>query len=82
MVYRELLMLAGSEGLSKDLILHPSILLLLQNLCVLRYVGAEKKAEWGRHWIEKGFNGEVQLEVKGWVESCALGRGPDFSGDN
>lgn len=27
----------------------------LQNLNVLQYVGDEKKAEWGRHWITKGF---------------------------
>jgi maleylacetoacetate isomerase len=29
----------------------------IQNLKVLQYVGAEKKAEWGKHWIEQGFNG-------------------------
>lgn len=28
-----------------------------QNLKVLKYVGDEKKAEWGKHWIEQGFNG-------------------------
>lgn len=31
---------------------------LLQNLSVLKYVGSDKKAEWGRYWIEQGFNGE------------------------
>ena len=34
------------------------ILCLLQNLSVLKYVGTDKKAEWGRYWIEQGFNGE------------------------
>ena len=29
----------------------------IQNLRVLQYIGAEKKAEWGKHWIETGFNG-------------------------
>lgn len=29
----------------------------IQNLRVLKYVGAEKKAEWGKHWIETGFSG-------------------------
>lgn len=24
---------------------------------MLKYVGDEKKAEWGKHWIEQGFNG-------------------------
>ena len=28
----------------------------IQNLRVLQYVG-EKKAEWGKHWIETGFKG-------------------------
>ena len=27
-----------------------------QNLRVLKYVGEEKKAAWGKHWIELGFN--------------------------
>ena len=27
-----------------------------QNLRVLRYVGA-RKVEWGKHWIEEGFQG-------------------------
>lgn len=30
----------------------------MQNLSVVKYVGPEKKAEWGKHWIEQGFNGE------------------------
>ena len=30
---------------------------------VLKYVGDEKKAEWGKHWIEKGFNGMFTLAV-------------------
>ena len=25
---------------------------------MLKYVGDDKKASWGRHWIEHGFNGE------------------------
>ena len=29
----------------------------MQNLKVLKYVGDEKKAEWGKYWIELGFNG-------------------------
>ena len=28
----------------------------IQNLSVLKYVGDEKKAEWGHHWINKGFH--------------------------
>ncbi|XP_070577370.1 maleylacetoacetate isomerase-like [Ptychodera flava] len=27
----------------------------IQNLSVLKYVGDEKKAEWGNYWIDKGF---------------------------
>jgi maleylacetoacetate isomerase len=35
----------------------------VQNLRVLQYVG-DKKAEWGAHWIEKGFEGlEKMLET-------------------
>lgn len=33
----------------------------VQNLRVLQYVGGEKKAEWGHHWIERGFKGLEQL---------------------
>ena len=29
----------------------------IQNLAVLKYVGLERKAEWGKHWIESGFDG-------------------------
>lgn len=32
----------------------------IQNLSVLQYVGSEKKAEWGKHWITVGF---VALEA-------------------
>ena len=35
----------------------------LQNLRVLKYVGDERKAEWGKHWIEQGFNGKVAAHV-------------------
>ena len=28
----------------------------IQNLSVLKYVGDEKKAEWGHYWINKGFH--------------------------
>lgn len=28
----------------------------IQNLSVLKYVGDEKKTEWGHHWINKGFH--------------------------
>ena len=28
----------------------------IQNLAVLKYVGDEKKIEWGHYWIEKGFH--------------------------
>ena len=31
----------------------------IQNLRVLQYVG-EKKAEWGKYWIENGFRGEEE----------------------
>ena len=34
-----------------------------QNLRVLKYVGDEKKVEWGKHWIEQGFNGMCTLGV-------------------
>ncbi|CAH1792070.1 unnamed protein product [Owenia fusiformis] len=35
----------------------------IQNLPVLQYVGDEKKMEWGRYWIDKGFKGlEKQLQ--------------------
>jgi maleylacetoacetate isomerase len=29
----------------------------IQNLGVLKYVGDAKKSEWGRHWIDRGFQG-------------------------
>ncbi|XP_065191314.1 probable maleylacetoacetate isomerase 2 [Sycon ciliatum] len=32
----------------------------IQNLSILQYVGSEKKAEWGKHWITVGF---VALEA-------------------
>lgn len=38
-----------------------------QNLRVLKYVGDEKKAEWGRHWIEQGFNGTGRMVGLFWV---------------
>ncbi|XP_058962131.2 maleylacetoacetate isomerase isoform X2 [Pocillopora verrucosa] len=28
----------------------------IQNLSVLKYLGDERKAEWGHHWINKGFH--------------------------
>jgi hypothetical protein len=40
---------------------HHALLGYSQNLRVLRYVGDEIKAEWGKHWIEKGFNGMFML---------------------
>ncbi|CAI8001901.1 Maleylacetoacetate isomerase [Geodia barretti] len=33
----------------------------IQNLRVLKFVGDEKKAEWGKHWIELGFNSLEKL---------------------
>ncbi|XP_076326388.1 maleylacetoacetate isomerase-like isoform X2 [Tachypleus tridentatus] len=33
----------------------------IQNLVVLQYVGDEKKAEWGKYWITKGFTGLEKL---------------------
>ena len=35
----------------------------MQNLRVLKYVGDEKKLEWGKYWIEQGFNGKVAVCV-------------------
>ena len=29
----------------------------VQNLRVLQYVGADRKMEWGKHWITTGFEG-------------------------
>jgi len=40
----------------------------LQNLKVLKYVGDEKKAEWGKHWIEQGFNGKVASSARAQYE--------------
>ena len=31
----------------------------IQNLSVLKYLGDEKKAEWGHHWINKGFQSKL-----------------------
>ncbi|KAL1513687.1 hypothetical protein ABEB36_003064 [Hypothenemus hampei] len=33
----------------------------LQNLCVLIHVGEEKKDEWAKHWINRGFRGVEKL---------------------
>ncbi len=33
----------------------------IQNLRVLQYLGADRKAEWGKHWIETGFRGQTIL---------------------
>ena len=33
----------------------------IQNLSVLTYLGDERKAEWGHHWINKGFHSECKL---------------------
>lgn len=35
----------------------------IQNLSVLKYVGDEKKAEWGHHWINKGFHSKFIVGV-------------------
>ena len=35
----------------------------MKNLAVLKYVGPEKKAEWGKHWIESGFDGGCRLDT-------------------
>ena len=32
----------------------------MQNLRVLIHVGADKKKEWGKYWIEQGFNGTIK----------------------
>lgn len=42
---------------------HYALLGYSQNLRVLKYVGDEKKAEWGKHWIEQGFNGMFILGI-------------------
>ena len=35
----------------------------IQNLSVLKYLGDERKAEWGHHWINKGFQSEFKLSA-------------------
>lgn len=35
----------------------------IQNLSVLKYVGDEKMAEWGHHWINKGFHSKFIVGV-------------------
>lgn len=42
----------------------------IQNLSVVKYVGPEKKAEWGKHWIEQGFNGLEKLLQKTAGKYC------------
>lgn len=37
--------------------------LALQNLRVLIHVGPDKKKEWGKYWIEQGFNGMTILKI-------------------
>ena len=53
------------------------VFVILQNLRVLKYVGDEKKVEWGKHWIEQGFNGKSDhLFIYGKINaqelSCSL----------
>ena len=42
----------------------------IQNLKVLKYVGDEKKMEWGKHWIEKGFVALEKILEKTAGEYC------------
>ncbi|EDV20236.1 uncharacterized protein TRIADDRAFT_32265, partial [Trichoplax adhaerens] len=42
----------------------------IQNLRVLIYVGADKKKEWGKHWIEQGFNSLEELLEKTSGKYC------------
>ncbi|XP_077995663.1 maleylacetoacetate isomerase-like isoform X2 [Glandiceps talaboti] len=42
----------------------------IQNLAVLKYVGDEKKAEWGRYWIDRGFQGLEKMLVNTAGKYC------------
>lgn len=44
----------------------------MKNLAVLKYVGPEKKAEWGKHWIESGFAGGYLLQAHTDTPCCGV----------